>query len=727
MSRFSFAGVQRRSSSPPIMSDVVPLPGLAVVSSPAAVNGSTVDHRDGRARVFYDRFLTLSNDILAGRHPTIKTAPSAPVVSPLAPSSRQPPPQPASPKPVKQPVPKTVQPLVAAWAEKKHQDAVREDARIKRQQLERELQSLNAEQVDDEPFDNLDEILAKAQVMLPGVQPKRTKTPSNESFDENSYYSSKANSWSSDSKEKGDDAESEAMAISSDAGGSEVDFEPHLEPSFEAPKHVADAAETSWSNETPPDAMIESEDNDYSPPAVPSPDYLMSLDSQRQSPQPQAISLNHIKSPLAPQPEYISPLAQGAMQNLDRSNEPSRSEHERQSNSWRGKKGRQSRRNSPPGRIGKGYIHNPKKRRRQEVEEEQRKRRPRSQSPYIKQEEVTPPPLRTHQTHGKRPSGNQQRTPSSGKARQPQPAQVTVPAGYKLVPIDEPSDYAPTAYETYQQPAMMPAPMPRPRPVLVDQHGNEFYAEPPPQPAPMGYEVVPVRRVTPTYYERPVRTASAYYEPVEYAAAAAPPPPEAHYAVAPQPLMAPPPQPRAATVQAQHRYIERPATVEPLPPPPERAYSLRPTYPAETRTEPQLVLPHLQLPLGIPLIPPPPPQFLQQLQQQQHQLQQQQQQYRPPQPQARQDQRQQQAMSAGRAYSVVPQVHSPAQQAYRHASAAPPQGPGMGPSRRGMHQQQQQQQQQQRAVSVYPARYVERGEEDDYVPRGPRRGVSGRM
>jgi hypothetical protein len=90
--------------------------------------------------------------------------------------------------------------------------------------------------------------------------------------------------------------------------------------------------------------------------------------------------------------------------------------------------------------------------------------------------------------------------------------------------------------------------------------------------------------VTPTYYERPVRTASAYYEPVEYAAAAVPPPPEAHYAVAPQPLMVPPPQPCAATVQAQHRYIERPATVEPLPPP-EWAYSLRPTCPVETRTE----------------------------------------------------------------------------------------------------------------------------------------------
>ena len=684
----------------PTMSDVVRLPGLAVANGPGALNGDPMD--DDRARMFYDKFLKLHDDILAGRHPAVRTALSAPVASVPAPSYKEPelpPPQPAPPEPDAE---KKDPPLVVAWREKEAR-AAWENARIKRQQLERELQTPNLEQIDDEPFDNLDEILARAQVMIPGSKPKNTKAPSNDSFDENSYYSSQVNSWSSDSKEKGDDAYSEAMAISSDGQASEADFEPRLEEAFEAAKDVPD--ETPWSNDTPPDdVMAESEGDNYSPPAVPSPEYLMTVDSDRQSPQPQAISLNHIKSPLAPQPEYISPLAVLQRQ-FERSNEPSRSEHERQPGGWRGKKGRQSGRGSPLPRNGKGHIHNPKKRRRQEVEEMQRKqRRARSpQSPFIKQEEVTPPPFHA-QPRSRRPSGHQ-RTPS-GKTRQ-----VAVPPGYKLVPINDEPEYVQPAYETYQLPAAAPAP--RPRPVMVDQHGNEFYAEPPPT-VPLGYEMVPVQRVAPTYYERPARAATTYYEPAEYAAAGAPPL-EAHYAVAPQPLMAPPQHQRAATVQSQHRYIERPATVEP--PPPERAYSVRPTY-VEARPEPQVVMPPLPLPLPMPLLPPPPPQFLQQLQQHHQQLQQQQRQYAPPQGPGRQDQRPQQAVA--RAYSVVPQARSPAEQAYRHGSAAPPQGQGMGPPRRGV------QQHQPRAVSVYPARYVER-EEDDHVPRGPRRGVSGRM
>jgi hypothetical protein len=663
--------------------DVVPLPGLAVA------NGAAL--QDDGANVFYANFRQLSDDILAGRHPTIRSALAAPpVVSVPAPSYRQPPP----PQPVAQ-----KNEFVA------RRDAAAQDAQNKRRQLEQELHASNNDQTDYEPFENIDEILAKAQVMLPGSKPKTTKTPSSDSFDENSYYSSQANSWSSDAKDKGEDAESEAMAISSDGESSEDEFEPAFEPAKDVPD------ETPWSN----DVMAESDDDNYSPPAVPSPEYIMTVDSDRQSQQPQAISLNHIKSPLAPQPEHISPLA-ALQQQFERTDEPSRSEHERLHNSWRGKKGWQSGRSSPP-RNGKQQMYNPKKRRHQGPEDMQRKqRRARSpQSPLIKQEEMTPPPFQP-QPHSRQPSSHQ-RTPS-GKGRQ-----VAVPPGFKLVPInDEPAYVQP--YQTYQLPATQ---APR-QPVLVDQHGNEFFAEPPAA-VPMGYEVVPVQRVAPTYYERPPqRAATAYYQ-AEFDGAVAPPP-QAHFALTPQQLtprqltpqqlMAPPPHSRTA-VQSQPRYIERPATVEPQPP--ERAYSLRPTY-VEARPEPQLVMP----PLALPFVPPPPPpQFLQHLNQQhqllqQQQQQQQQRQYAAPQGPSRQEQRPQQV----RAYSVVPQVGSPAEQMYRHGSVAPPSGPGMGPPRRGV-QQYQQQPQQQRAVSVYQPRYGERAEDDDHAPRGPRRQISGRM
>ena len=58
---------------------------------------------------------------------------------------------------------------------------------------------------------------------------------------------------------------------------------------------------------------------------------------------------------------------------------------------------------------------------------QKKQRRARSpQSPFIKLEDVTPPPLSAYPSHGKRHSGGQHRTPS-GKARQ-QAAQITVPA-----------------------------------------------------------------------------------------------------------------------------------------------------------------------------------------------------------------------------------------------------------------------------------------------------------
>ena len=663
----------------------------------------------GRRGIFYEKILRLEDDVFAGRHAQLKllsthvrpdekpsfneqnsSLQSTPIPS-FKPEVHGNPPQHSKPPPAP-----TIDPVLL----EKSDEPIKAENRFKRERIDRENREIRSkrERIDHElreewgrPKDrhvlgwepDVLDVFTKAQLLVPpvsGFEPLRN--PASESFDENSYYSSKANSWSSSSKEKGDAADSDAMAISSEGEISEDEFEPQV-----AQAHHVDVPEPFTEPE-----ILEIEDSDYSPPApeksAPQPyapvapnQTVLDAVSHLFHSHAQAVSVNHIESPLAPQPSHISPLAMGKLPQQYEQHQPgmdghSRGAYEHQGNSATTrqknrearkaarKAAKMSKRSSP---NGQNQLHNPKKRRRQDVEEQggRRKRADRTlESPvFIKEEPVTPPPM-----SNARPRSVMQRPPSAYYHEPPysnvQQAdlripRVEVPAGFKLVPISDPNDYAEPSYPAYRT----PAPLQRPQPVIVDQNGNEYFAEPP------VLHAIPTRRVRPSvpegYYdpyppEQPAR-ATTYYEDYhadgprrlnERPGTAAPEPrlyTEEEYAR----LMAPP-------VAIPRRLIDRPGTVAPEPRQyAERAYSMRPPGPSADAYA-QIERPTYREAYGRPEQPI----------------------YREAAPLVQ--------YGVARAYSVHPQASA---EFYRHSSVAPramgPPGP-MGP----------------RAASVYPTRYA---------------------
>jgi hypothetical protein len=649
------------------------LPGLP------ALNGSQNPELKRRG-IFYEKLLRLEEDVFAGRHSQLKLA-SIHVRSEDVPSvaaehsSLRPPPAPisastpdasASRSTPSKPIPATtIDPVLL----EKSDDLIKAELRFKRQRIERELRDEWAAQPRwNRPKDivyewepDVADVLAKAQQLVPPVSGfELPRSSASESFDENSYYSSKANTWSSSSKEKGDAADSDAMAISSEGEVSEDDFEPQVVEVQQPP-----AAEPE---------ILEIEDSDYSPPApersVPEPyvpvapnQAILEAASHLFYSHAQQISVNQIQSPLAPQPSRISPLAMGKLPQIDQSqqfSEEQRPRGTRPQNNWSLKQERkaerraaklaakqakkQSRRSSPNGR---NELQNPKKRRRQDQEENGGRRKrversPQSPQPYIKEEPVTPPPVSQV-----RPDSGPRRPPSAAHyqespysdPRRPtrRLPQIEVPAGFKLVPISDPTDYAEPSYPVYRTPGPLP---PRPQAVIVDQDGNEYFAEPPTYQGPPQHRVRPA--VPAGYYEQPYTheqpaRAMTYYED--------------HYVEEDpyQRTMAPPP-PR--------RLIERPGTAAPEQRYAERAYSMRPP---EAAGDPYTRLPVYREPYARPEQPV----------------------YREPAPPPRE-------YSLARAYSVHPQAGP---EYYRHGSVAPrPMNPPVPAIPR--------------AMSVYPMRYA---------------------
>lgn len=252
----------------------------------------------------------------------------------------------------------------------KSPDLIRAELQLKRQRVERMLK----DQVDasrqssrgDEgrmnenatPLD-VSAILAKAQEMVKHVSGLQSATDrpksTSDSIDENSYYSSLDNSWSTDESAGADDSAKADAGIAHPAAGTIVPL-PHdaPQPPLTERQTTVEAADEYSPPEDdeeveayePPDDMLEEgemEESDYSPPppdaAAPSgpagtrvdqgyvtdtgPAYgsgaptMSQREAQRQmaaraqapiSPDVRIVR-NHIQSPLAPQPARVSPLA----------------------------------------------------------------------------------------------------------------------------------------------------------------------------------------------------------------------------------------------------------------------------------------------------------------------------------------------------------------------------------------------------------------------------------
>ncbi|KAF2429451.1 hypothetical protein EJ08DRAFT_650468 [Tothia fuscella] len=207
--------------------------------------------------------------------------------------------------------------------------------------------------------------LRQAQDIVPPVSgykpPSVAQSPSSESFDENSYYSSKANSWSTEHTEPchGDGNDSDAMIVSDEEEEEEDLYEPPPQVDTISGPSATDhtstmpalhdpATQHDWEPEW--DDEEEEDGDDYEPPApmtldqdyprIPPPQQTASshydVHQHMQPPplhavqkygrqgagptitenrirSPMSVAVNQIQSPAAPQPSRISPLALGNM------------------------------------------------------------------------------------------------------------------------------------------------------------------------------------------------------------------------------------------------------------------------------------------------------------------------------------------------------------------------------------------------------------------------------
>lgn len=590
--------------------------------------------RSRRRSQFYAQAVQLRDQVLAGNHPLLKIpdhmlekfAPQLVQIRP-SPTSRAPAngtvngtlPHPLPPNPLgkspytptpthassrstssqhasaPKPPPSEIDPVLLT----KSDDLIRAEIQLKRQRIERVLRD-QAEQrrilskekdasVDAGPELDVADILAQVQTKVPPVSAlpqDANNSPASESFDENSYYSSQANSWSSE----------ESLGNASGADGAEA---AHANP------HAAKNSGLSPSQRELNDDLNlvdDGEESDYEPPGaeafapVPPPANPLQpvpgpIGASAALPQPifthgsipspaVPVITNHISTPVAPQPARVSPLTLAKVHGLDTSRgpglqHPAESAQSSPRNVNRGRKNASRNENSPrSGRQSpaapRNQNNNSRKRRREQKENQKEpqkrnanKRVADSPEPYIKEEPVSPPPL------GSLPES------SLDAARRGR-------AGGDDVEIISPRETRPPVYYVeYEQPVPTPRYELEPEVVRVpsrvayrrverDDHdlrryASVQYARRPYSPQPIPYE--PVRYIeappaNPIYREGSVRPSSTRYIRSERSLS---PPygPDPYQRMRTPAIMAPPPRPRRIVVdQYGNRYYAEPALPE---------------------------------------------------------------------------------------------------------------------------------------------------------------------
>ncbi|OJD29162.1 uncharacterized protein BKCO1_900007 [Diplodia corticola] len=412
---------------------------------------------------FYQQLLQLRDEVLAGKHPRLKLPDHAleklrqqPHARP--PSAARPPsnaalngaaphayphpshssssynptpstsfarPQSSQRPPALKPSSSGIDPVLLT----KSDDLVRAEIQLKRQRIERTLKDQVDQKrvqsrdrdggVDAEPLD-VSDVLTKALAIAQPVSGLRSETnshsPTSDSFDENSYYSSQANSWTSS------DHDSSGTASAVDVAGG-VSSNPKAAAAPLSHGNTEADAQTLSQMEMRDDMELieDGDESDYEPPGAeafttaPPPPTHGPVSSQNQHsthgslPSPRVpVITNHIQTPVAPQPARVSPLTFAKVPGLDAPRgsaaQPlAASTNSSPRNGPRGKGNGNSPRSGRQSPAAPRQQNNSRKRRREAKEAEKadkqrrvsnnNKRAADSPEPYIKEEPVSPPPL----------------------------------------------------------------------------------------------------------------------------------------------------------------------------------------------------------------------------------------------------------------------------------------------------------------------------------------------
>ncbi|CAA9960315.1 hypothetical protein PTMSG1_03720 [Pyrenophora teres f. maculata] len=391
---------------------------MSTATAPSShLNGGSASSAEVlREAEFLQKILQIRDQVLASKHPRIhlpakvieqvaprssQTALSRPTTNgtPNGSASRLLPPRPIhSARPPTSPTPFTQRPYSAKSSAKssssgidpvlleKSEYLVKAELQLKRQQIERALKDQfdkkgrGNDGEEREALIDVEQCLIKAHQLVPPVSglPSTTNNSDGaESFDENSYYSSKADSWSPEQQDLADHSHADAgPALMSQAKQTAQQVNVH-----------AHAPEPTVINLDEEEAYEPADDLDIYEPPEPAP--LPEQDDEEEAYSP-------------PPADVIPP-------------EPSRGRARNRHGDTNG-----SRRTSPAGPAAP--VQNPRKRRRDEKRERDEKRRQQqankravaSPEPYIKEEPQSPPPFAAY------PDSQ----PSKRRALQPQPDQV---------------------------------------------------------------------------------------------------------------------------------------------------------------------------------------------------------------------------------------------------------------------------------------------------------------
>ncbi|KAJ4364642.1 hypothetical protein N0V83_009238 [Neocucurbitaria cava] len=354
----------------------------AAIPSPLANGASVVPAEVLREADFLQKLLQIRDEVLASKHPRIHLP--AKVIEQVAPQfphatskpttngttnglSQLLPPRPESSlkhstspiPPIQRPYPTTSSSSIDPVLLTKSDHLIRAELQLKRQQIERLLKDQfdrkgrGNDAEEREANINVEECLAQAHLRVPpisGLPSTTNNSDGAESFDENSYYSSKADSWSPDEFDSNQNNKADAAGALTSQTTQAV--KPVATQVQQAEPTVIDLDEEAY--EPADDIEIyepeEAEEEDYSPP-----------------------------------PADIRP------------NEPFRGRARDRDNANRSGTNGHARRQSPNGPAAP--LNNPRKRRREEKQVEKRrqqqatKRAIRSPEPYIKEEPQSPPPV----------------------------------------------------------------------------------------------------------------------------------------------------------------------------------------------------------------------------------------------------------------------------------------------------------------------------------------------
>ncbi|KAL1608061.1 hypothetical protein SLS60_003000 [Paraconiothyrium brasiliense] len=360
-------------------------------ASPLANGTSVVPAEDWREADFLKNLLHIRDEVFAGKHPRIRlpskvleqVAPRPPHIAPAARNaingisngiSNQQlfPPRPEislsqipAPNDLASPVAHVSRPFSAKSASSgidpvlltKSDHLIRAELQLKRQQLERalkdQLDKRGRTNDDERDVLDVDDLLAQAHRLVKPVSglPPPTADSDGESFD-NSYYSSKADSWSSDEVDRNHNSNADAVGSLTQQGKRAV----NAAPQAAGPSQLGAAGAP----------VIDLDDEPYEPG-----DDILEI----YEPEPIGVNEDLDESDYSPPPADAGP------------SEPRR-QHGRYNNGVNGS----SRRQSPTGPVPP--IQNNRKRKREgKRNNNNNKRTAQSPEPYIKEEPQSPPPF----------------------------------------------------------------------------------------------------------------------------------------------------------------------------------------------------------------------------------------------------------------------------------------------------------------------------------------------